>query len=189
MNELDQLERDVEHAAYRWAVDGVDVGSLIDTGRKLVALCRRMAAEALAAEGQWMEETGRLNERIKHLTNACAKQDNEICQTLGKVMGFFWYKDDPVNFPEATEADGVCVGEYLAEDMAVLAAKRITDLKWRKEPPDRIGMWAYRSGNYGYGLCRCDDLTDDVAELSWFDAIPEGVWDGEWKWLGDGNAQ
>ena len=53
----------------------------------------------------------------------------EIEQILGKALGYPWYKDDPKNFPNATEADGVCVGDNTACSLANEAAKRIEDLE------------------------------------------------------------
>ena len=38
------------------------------------------------------------------------------CQQIaGKALGYPWFKDDPKNFPNATEADGVCIGEHVEE--------------------------------------------------------------------------
>lgn len=63
--------------------------------------------------------------RIKVLENACSKQNEEVCQTLGQVLGYPWFCDDQQNFPGATKQDGVCVGEHVAESIAASAAKRI----------------------------------------------------------------
>ena len=54
---------------------------------------------------------------------------NEIEQILGKALGYPWYKDDPKNFPDATEANGVCVGDHVPESLAAEAAARIADLQ------------------------------------------------------------
>lgn len=54
-------------------------------------------------------------ERVAFLEHAFAKQNQEIEQTCGKALGYPWFKDDQKNFPGATEADGVCVGEHVAE--------------------------------------------------------------------------
>lgn len=67
--------------------------------------------------------------RIAQLEKGCAQQNEEICQTLGKVLGYPWFKDDQKNFPGATEAEGVCVGEHVAETIAAEAAARITALE------------------------------------------------------------
>ena len=62
---------------------------------------------------------------LAHLRAKCANVNEEICQTLGAALGYPRYVDDPTNFPDATEADGVCVGDHVAETLAVEAAERI----------------------------------------------------------------
>jgi len=62
------------------------------------------------------------------LRTAVARESREIEQTLGKALGYPWYKDDPKNFPNATEANGVCVGEHVPASLAVEAARKIADL-------------------------------------------------------------
>ena len=57
----------------------------------------------------------------------------KIEQILGKVLGYPWYKDDPKNFPTATEADGVCVGIETAWSLAMIAADRIKELEERNK--------------------------------------------------------
>jgi hypothetical protein len=53
------------------------------------------------------------------------KAFHEVEQILGKALGYPWYKDDKKNFPNATEADGVCVGDNIAESLAMEAATAI----------------------------------------------------------------
>lgn len=60
---------------------------------------------------------------------AANAREHEIQQTLGKVLGYPWYKDDPENFPDAKEADGVCVGEHTSETLASEAAALIAKLQ------------------------------------------------------------
>lgn len=55
---------------------------------------------------------------VERLKNACAKLDGEVCQILGQALEYPWYKDDQKNFPGSTEADGVCVGEHVAQSLA-----------------------------------------------------------------------
>jgi hypothetical protein len=38
-----------------------------------------------------------------------------IEQTAGIALGYPAYKDDQKNFPDATEKDGVCIGEHVTE--------------------------------------------------------------------------
>lgn len=59
------------------------------------------------------------------------KELEDIEQILGKVLGYPWYKDDPKNFPDATEADGVCIGAETAWSLAMLAADKIKQLEER----------------------------------------------------------
>lgn len=70
-------------------------------------------------------------QRVEALQAAAAKSNDEICQTLGKVLGFPWYKNDLDLFPCATEVDGVCVGDHVAETLASNAADRIRHLDSR----------------------------------------------------------
>jgi hypothetical protein len=67
-------------------------------------------------------------EELARLREAFSRHNQTICQTLGKALGYPWFKDDPVNFPNATEADGVCVGDHVAESLADEAAARIAAL-------------------------------------------------------------
>lgn len=59
------------------------------------------------------------------LRKAAASQNHEIEQTLGAALGYPRFSDDPENFPGATEADGVCVGDHVAETLAEEAAATI----------------------------------------------------------------
>ncbi|WP_312784633.1 hypothetical protein [Brevundimonas sp.] len=61
------------------------------------------------------------------LRAACSKSNDEISQTLGKALGYPWFKDDQINFPGATAENGVCVGDHVAESLADEAARRITE--------------------------------------------------------------
>lgn len=66
---------------------------------------------------------------VNRLKEACSKQNDEVCQILGKVLGSPWYKDDQKNFPGATEENGVCVGDHVAESLAEVAAREISRLR------------------------------------------------------------
>jgi hypothetical protein len=72
-----------------------------------------------------------LNERIKLLEYGIARQNLEIEQTCGRVLDYPWFKDDQKNFPGATEKDGVCVGEHVAETIAAELARKYTEAKQR----------------------------------------------------------
>ena len=61
------------------------------------------------------------------------EESEQIEQILGKALGYPWYKDDPKNFPTATEADGVCVGVETAWSLAKIAADKIKELEERNK--------------------------------------------------------
>ena len=66
---------------------------------------------------------------VARLRAACAKINDVVCQELGKALGYPWYKDNQEIFPGAMEADGVCVGDHVAESLAAEAARRIERLE------------------------------------------------------------
>ena len=66
------------------------------------------------------------------------KESEEIEQILGKALGYPWYKDDPKNFPNATEAGGVCVGDHTAWSLAVCASHKIKMLEIRELDKQKI---------------------------------------------------
>jgi hypothetical protein len=57
------------------------------------------------------------------------KEMEEIEQILGKALGYPWFKDDQCNFPNATEAGGVAVGDHTAWSLAMEAADKIKSLQ------------------------------------------------------------
>ena len=53
----------------------------------------------------------------------------EIDQILGKALNYPWFKDDQENFPNATEADGVAIGDHTTWSLAHQAADKIKELQ------------------------------------------------------------
>lgn len=84
------------------------------------------AEQALSSQSLSLSEA---REEIERLRGAFAASNDDICQTLGKALGYPWFKDDQKNFPGATEANGVCVGDHVAESIAAEAANRFDALK------------------------------------------------------------
>lgn len=78
---------------------------------------------------QYCAEAADFAQKLDTLRKACAKENEEICQILGKVLGYPWYKDDQKNFSGATVEDGVCVGDNVALVLAMQAACRIKNLE------------------------------------------------------------
>jgi hypothetical protein len=67
--------------------------------------------------------------RLKRVRDKMLEEFHQIEQILGKALGYPWYKDDLKNFPNATEADGVAVGDHTAWSLAHQAADRIKELQ------------------------------------------------------------
>lgn len=99
----------------------------------------RKAADEIAA-------LKRENERLR---TAYFKMNNDICQTLGKALGYPWIKDDKKNFPDATEADGVCIGDHVAESLADEAGEKIARLKAQLARAKEALRWYADSGKPG----------------------------------------
>ena len=74
-------------------------------------------------------EVDEVRAEVNRMKAAASTINEEVCQTLGKVLGYPWFKDDLVNFPHSTEAHGVCVGDHVAESIAAEAAERIKTLR------------------------------------------------------------
>lgn len=70
---------------------------------------------------------GELRAEIARLRTALSKQNDEICQVLGSALGYPKFCDDQANFPGTTEANGVCVGDHVAESIAAEAAGIISE--------------------------------------------------------------
>lgn len=101
-------------AAARWIDDSCGEKSEIGDGL-------RQHADAIAEQ----------DAELERLRTACSKLNDGVSQTLGKVLDYPWFKDDQKNFPGATEANGVCVGEHVAETIAMEAAREIERLRAR----------------------------------------------------------
>jgi hypothetical protein len=75
------------------------------------------------------EDNTRLEAELARVKYSAQQMFHEVEQTLGKALRYPWFRDDPANFPTATEADGVCVGEHVPESIALEAANRIRELE------------------------------------------------------------
>ncbi len=70
-----------------------------------------------------------LLDEIERLKRACSMMNDEVSQTLGRALRYPRFCDDQKNFPGSTDADGVCVGDHVAESLAAEAAKEIERLR------------------------------------------------------------
>ena len=77
-------------------------------------------------------------QKLKEVRDKMIKESQEIEQILGKALGYPWYKDDLKNFPNATEADGVCIAPNTAASLAMHAADKIKMLDIREQDKQKI---------------------------------------------------
>jgi hypothetical protein len=87
----------------------------------------------MTMEDELIEQIAELMVRITKLENECRGRAHHMLnceQFAGKALGYPWFKDDQKNFPGATEEDGVCVGEHIADTIVeelANAYKRVKD--------------------------------------------------------------
>lgn len=62
---------------------------------------------------------------VKRLRKALSVQNDNLCQILGKALEYPKYYDNQEFFTGSTEADGHCVGDRTAVDLAEEAARKI----------------------------------------------------------------
>lgn len=88
------------------------------------------------------------DEEIARLRKACMVSNDAICQTLGKALMYPWFKDDQKNFPGATEENGVCVGEHVAESLVSEAAKKLAMLTATPKNVERLCKFLDEAARY-----------------------------------------
>lgn len=62
---------------------------------------------------------------IERIKRGYSKELWDAEQVLGKALGYPFYKDDPKNFPDCTEANGVCTGEHTTVTLAMEAKAQL----------------------------------------------------------------
>lgn len=131
------------------AAPDADAGRVAELERKNALLARRaaewqrdfcvLADDVTGGSGQSALGTApKLRSRIAELEQACSKMNYEICQTLGKALGYPY-----LNHTVCAQCDPekgctcgnpqICEGEHVAESIAVEAANRIAELERRSE--------------------------------------------------------
>jgi hypothetical protein len=82
-----------------------------------------------------------LPQKCDHLTQrlTLAEASEEVIgQLAGKALGYPWFKDDQQNFPGATEAEGVCIGEHVAETIVQELVQKYQELQQVVETLEKI---------------------------------------------------
>lgn len=72
-------------------------------------------------------------EKYEYLKDLVSKDNDEICQLIGKTLEYPWFKDDQKNFPGATEEHGVCVGDHVYITMVYELVEAYKSLKTQCE--------------------------------------------------------
>lgn len=152
---------------------------------KLVMALRVMAAEIQSDDGvanaaihEAALRLEQLSEKIKRLYDSILKNNQEIEQDCGKVLGYPWFKDDQKNFPGATEKDGVCVGDHVAETIVSELAKRHTEalarIKRLEEESESRWMLAHSATG------SCAEMSSRIKRLEEAGDKMASAWDKEW---------
>jgi len=117
-------------------------------------------AESEARAERAEAEVERLTARNAALVPGLARMNDDIGQTLGKALGYPWFKDDQAIFPGATEAEGVCIGDHVAESIADEAAAKIGKLRAEIERLTKLNDDKFR---HIQAYCKAAD--DDRVEV------------------------
>jgi len=86
------------------------------------------------------------NERLKFLVKGYETELELTGQAAGKALGYPWFKDDPDNFPDATEADGVCIGEHTSLTIVEELAAQNERLRGAMTDPNVVHLNMLRGG-------------------------------------------
>lgn len=108
--------------------------------KKAIWYISRIIGEGPTEFEELRAENNELHTELERVSNAIISQSHEISQTLGKALGYPKFSDDQKNFPGST-GDGVCVGEHVAETLAMEAATMIANLRERLDKYEAAEKW------------------------------------------------
>lgn len=92
---------------------------------------------------------------------------HEVEQLAAQALGVFpRYSDDPENFPNATEVEGVCVGEHTAVTLLEALIAKMRPLTWTTERPTQPGWYWIKGEDYAVQVAQ---LTDQL----WWEGFGE----------------
>ena len=102
--------------------------------------------------------------------NVAIKMDDGDNTRAKQMLGYPWFKDDQVNFPGATEEQGVCVGDHVAATLSMDAARKIEKAeaeraRLRKALEDAIEMVEHWGGYASDYFRDKHDLAGDLSRL------------------------
>jgi hypothetical protein len=118
MSPIDQVAALMEHLVTREARIRQLYAENHDQANEIAAL-RRQNGDLVAANNRYLE---RARESERQFRGAQWHM-HECEQIAGKALGYPAYVNDQKNFPGATEADGVCVGDHVADSVVEELAK------------------------------------------------------------------
>ena len=125
------------------------------------------------------DELTRLRAEDARLRKECSKENDDICQTLGRALKYPKFVDDQAAFPGAAEADGVCVGDHVAASLACEAADEIGRLRAEvealradalKQVDCRQCKHATNRGCHSTALCERGELFEATPPWQFYDA-------------------
>jgi hypothetical protein len=93
------------------------------SNKKLKADVKGYRKQAKKAKKDHRETKHEL-ERLKH---AWSVANDEMCQEMGKALGFPWFYDDQESFPGSTAENGVCIGDHVAESLVTMVVRRMQE--------------------------------------------------------------
>ena len=102
----------------------------------------RRIHELTSALHDTLEQEATFALEVAKLKRAFYKTSHGVEQILGKALHYPSFVADPKHFPDATVADGVCVGEHVPESIAEAAANRIKELEEQLARTEEKLAWA-----------------------------------------------
>ena len=121
-------------------------------------------------------ELARLRAEVERLTreyDGRTKTCREVEEIAGRALGYPRFCDDQTNFPGATDADGVCIGDHVTETIVEELANRVRMLT--KEAHVLRIETAMALGEAGAEVERLRDALDNVEAQIVEDIVPGWV--------------
>jgi hypothetical protein len=175
---------------------------MLEQYNELQAYCEKQHEKMSADYARLERERDELKTENARLVRTCSMQQSEIQQTLGRALGYPLLCADQKNFPGYTEADGVCVGDHVAETLASEAATELARLRaveaaepeWVVNDLGELGVkvggrffFCYKGYSLEYKEGTHDDGTPMLWRLVGKREFGETVW--PLKWVTNGRRE